>query len=97
MTPEELDKARAKRAWEIRYVETNPTNDSMAQIAARLAREGWMPVDPDLLAVREIVAATYEDAGMSGVAREFRSGGFDKATALRSALAAYKAGKEAKQ
>jgi hypothetical protein len=56
MTNEELDKARANKAWEIRYVETKPTNDSIAQIAARLAREGWTPpppVDPDVLAYRE--------------------------------------------
>ena len=97
MTPEELDMARAKEARRIFDEALSGVPGHVATIAARLAREGWMPVDPDLLAVREIVAATYEDAGMSGVAREFRSGGFDKATALRSALAAYKAGKEAKQ
>jgi hypothetical protein len=41
MTNEELDEARAKEAG------GDPVK------AARLAREGWTPTDPDLLAFRE--------------------------------------------
>ena len=99
MTPEEMDKARAKEAWRI-YM-TNPpgmTGKRLAMIAARLAREGWMPpepVDPDLLAVREIVAEWWDGMGSSYSAREVRAGRCDMHDLIKVALAAYKAGKEA--
>ena len=57
MTNEELDDARALEA--LRICEERPTGlkfRELAQIAARLAREGWTPpepVDPDVLAFRE--------------------------------------------
>ena len=62
MTPEELDEARAKEAVR-RFGEPGDKYElanerELAAIAARLAREGWTPpepepVDPDLLAWRE--------------------------------------------
>jgi dienelactone hydrolase len=93
MTPEELDKARADEAWII--IEDNDTTETdVAIIAARLAREGWMPVDPDLLAVREIVAKVFDEKGWHDAAGEARKGQTDKGATLLAALAAYKAGKE---
>jgi hypothetical protein len=68
MTPEEqLDEARgeeAVRLWD--YVEDGPARPgrgAIATIAARLAREGWTPpepepADPDVLAFREWVATS---------------------------------------
>lgn len=57
MTPEELDKARADEAWRLQGKMIGSGHiDSIAIIAARLAREGWTPpepVDPDVLAYRE--------------------------------------------
>jgi len=56
MSPEELDKARAKEAWRVWNDEGGVTDEGHAVIAARLAREGWTPpepVDPDVLAFRE--------------------------------------------
>jgi hypothetical protein len=55
MTNEELDKARAneaKRLWDRQDVNL----PGVPVIAARLAREGWIPpepVDPDVLAFKE--------------------------------------------
>jgi hypothetical protein len=94
MTPEELDEARAKEARRI-YGGGMP---SLATIAARLAREGWTPskpVDPDLLAVREIVAREWEQVGFRGDATKTRSGDNDDRWLVSFALAAYKAGKAA--
>jgi hypothetical protein len=72
MTPEELDEARAKEAWRI-YDGGGIHTPPSAIIAARLAREGWMPpepVDPDVLAFREWIyqnnRANHEDAYLAG-------------------------------
>ena len=43
MTDEEIDEARAKEAW--RLLGGKETR-RIVTVAARLAREGWMPVDP---------------------------------------------------
>ena len=96
MTPEELDEARVTEAWN----QLNDERQDVALIAARLAREGWMPpppVDPDLLAVREIVAAEWEKTGFRGDADATRRGIVDYTRLVCTALAAYKAGKEAAQ
>lgn len=57
------------------------------------------PVDPDVLAVREVLAA-YWEAGENEAeklrASEYRTGKRDKATDFQHALAAYRAGKEAR-
>jgi hypothetical protein len=90
MKPEELDKATADEAW--RLLEEG---QDVAVIAARLAREGWTPpVDPDLLAVREISAKQYEGAE-AVVSADIRLGKYDGDAVLICALAAYKAGKAA--
>ena len=56
MKPEELDKATADEAWRIME-----EGQDVAVIAARLAREGYMPpkpVDPDILAWRKWMASS---------------------------------------
>ena len=55
MTPEELDEATVKEAKRLTDAAGLCDWPSVAQTAARLAREGWTPpetVDPDLLAAR---------------------------------------------
>jgi hypothetical protein len=99
MTPEELDEARAKEAWrKCDALGFGKDYESPAIIAARLAREGWMPpppVDPDLLAVREIVATAREKDGWHDLAAKTKKGLCDGDPGVCSALAAYKAGREA--
>jgi hypothetical protein len=103
MTDEELDEARGREAWRL---EGSPKAydfkgmERALERSARLAREGWTPpppVDPDLLAVREIVAREWEFRDIEGEARKTRSGTNDLNVAICAALAAYKAGKEAAQ
>jgi len=100
MTNEELDRARgaeAYRLWE--SAESRVGEENRAMIAARLAREGWKPpepVDPDVLAVREIVAREWEKVGFRGDATDARSGNSDSRWYVSFALAAYKAGKAAR-
>jgi hypothetical protein len=55
LTPEELDKARTEEALQLNVTHDFPRIDvwvkTVAETAARLAREGWTPtpkVDPDL-------------------------------------------------
>jgi hypothetical protein len=99
MTNEELDEARAKEAWrKCDALGFGKDYESPTIIAARLAREGWMPpppVDPDVLAVREIAAARYERMGLDSWAHAARKGKFDAGDDLQNTLAAYRAGKEA--
>ena len=68
MSPEELDEARAHKAYDEWL--RGPRGRSSLIIAARLAREGWTPpepepepepVDPDLLAFREWRVWTGQD------------------------------------
>ncbi len=101
MTNEELDKARVVEAWRIydeAVAQKLPFHASVVRTVARLAREGWTPpppVDPDLLAVREIVAKVFDEKGWHDAAGEARKGQTDKGATLLAALAAYKAGREA--
>jgi hypothetical protein len=62
-----------------------------------VVREGWKPVDPDLLAVREIVAKEYEKAGWPALAKSAREGKLDEHRNMRGALIVYKAGREQEQ
>lgn len=57
MTDEELDRARASEA--IRLSPEYANVPEMLAIAARLAREGWMPPDPLEAAFNELTADTY--------------------------------------
>jgi hypothetical protein len=100
MTPEELDKATGREAWrqwlegisgEIAFTVENFRE--VATIAARLRREGYTPppVDPDLLAVRRLLAEEYPL-----IADEMLAGERDHITNNQRFLAGYKAGKAAR-
>lgn len=92
MTDKELDKARAKEAWRIwSAVAGGPSSQ---EIAARLAREGWMPVDPDLIEARECVALVLESCGFQGLPKDYRNGKQDDAWGVKAALLAIRRAKE---
>lgn len=71
MTDEELDRARVREA--LRVAETPYYVELVAGHAARLAREGWKPVDPDLLEAQAITEKVNHDinAGV-GIAESSR-------------------------
>lgn len=92
MTDEELDKARSDEAWRIwrSYAPNFPIDGiTVATIGARLAREGWMPIDPDLIKAREICG----DQGSDTTRRLYNSGRFDDSLQMRIALASIKYGR----
>ena len=107
MTPEEqLDEARgeeAVRLWD--YVEDGPARPgrgAIATIAARLAREGWTPpepepADPDVLAFREWGAADSEADGWTGGATLHRQGHFDLSETAQAYLAGARMAAEREQ
>jgi hypothetical protein len=95
MTNEELDEARADEALRLWGQSHNKSTPRV--IAARLAREGWTPpepVDPDVLAVREVLARSDEN---EAARRGYLAGRYDSHNWFQSALAAYKAGREQEQ
>jgi hypothetical protein len=97
MTNEELDEARAKEAWrKCDALGFGKDYESPTVIAARLAREGWMPppppVDPDLIAVRELLSRAERS---EAIRQNYLNGRYDTHSWVESALVAYKAGKEA--
>jgi hypothetical protein len=97
MTNEELDKARATEA-EFLYDEQKGGWPSTAVIAARLARENWTPpepADPDVLAVREVLARP--EVGSRINSSYYLKGKFDNERSFKLALAAYKAGRAQEQ
>lgn len=68
MTPEELDKARAQEASRLvdqatRWAWGSIDAERMVAVhAARLAREGWEPVDPLLVEARELTNKVIADS-----------------------------------
>jgi hypothetical protein len=91
MSPEELDKARAEEAWR---TSGDYSVARVATIAARLAREGWTPpppVDPDLIAVRGVLALISNSKNLHNA---YLEGKCDDDRSFQMALAAYKAGRE---
>lgn len=86
MTNEELDKLRAREAH-VQFYEKGGLPRSAQEyrsgksqaaevtvIAARLAREGWMPpADPREETAQEIMARTYEMGGFPDTARAWRT------------------------
>jgi hypothetical protein len=101
MTPEELDKVTGREAWR-RWLESRDCSDvaltvdglrEVATIAARLRRESWTPppVDPDLLAVRRLLAEEFPT-----MAAQMLAGERDHITLNQRFLAGYKAGKAAR-
>lgn len=87
MTDEELDLARAREA--AASCSTYTPQVVVAQIAARLAREGWMPIDPDLLEARKMLAERMPDQ-----AEAARGGRHDDGRVIGFLLAGIKRGRE---
>ena len=72
---------------------------SLIDHVIEVTREGWAPpepVDPDLLAVREVLAREYEKRGWSADARAVLRGKPDGRVDIAAALAAYEAGRAAR-
>jgi hypothetical protein len=95
MTDEELDVARAKEAMRLCTI-PGSTASWPALHAARLAREGWTPVDPDLIEARECAAWARLAWRADPYAHKdnYLSGKYDGTPAVQSALIAIKRAKE---
>ena len=91
-----LDRARAEEAFRRVFGRgaTYSTADSASlEIAAMLARTGWEPEDPDLIAAREIVAeASRPD--FPNWSKHVCTGEYDDHDEVKLALAAIKRGRE---
>jgi hypothetical protein len=85
--------AEAERRWEN---ELGEREWSAVDYIIEVIREGWKPVDPDVLAVREIVAVAFENANSIATAKGARLGTYDAEPLVLAALAAYKAGRAAR-
>ena len=90
MTDEELDMARANEA--MRRDGADPDMTLCVITAARLAREGWMPVDDDLIEARECAAMANPLA-----ADGYRKGIYDTSGTIQAILIAIKRAKERSQ
>ena len=87
------DKAIIEEAWN-RTVGSNPglgeTISEAIRHAIELVRSGWQPADPDVLVVREVLAARVEGLGDGNIAKDYRRGELDVDPGFQAALAAYK-------
>ncbi|ODT87036.1 hypothetical protein [Phenylobacterium sp. SCN 70-31] len=93
----DIDRARAEEARARHFAQFAHSSEaeSEAEIAAMLARIGWEPVDPDLIATRELCA---EDARRCGfgewMAVQYLSGRRDSCPLFQRSLAAIKRGRQ---
>ena len=103
LTGEELDKARGEEAERLYVADRRPMPGygvQSATIAARLAREGWTPVDPDLVEARTIFAfrAVISSSNLNRTAdeskRDVLEGKSDQTELLQLILAGIKRGRE---
>jgi hypothetical protein len=97
MTPEELDEAvahEAERRWRAGGGDPSLVRSlqEVATISARLAREGWVPVDPDLIAVQGVLRDKHPEIAAAWGNKTALWGG---EYAEQAVLDAYKAGREA--
>lgn len=69
--------------------------DATRVFACYIAQHEQPPVDPDVIAVREIAAAGHEAEGGMTAAETIRSGGYDDRRSFQASLAAYRKHKEA--
>lgn len=91
MTDDELDTARMYEAQR-RHGGGLMTAESMAKCAARLAREGWTPTDPDLVLAREVVVSVWKtQAVRSQQTDDCLAGIWDDNVPVQIALAAIRA------
>lgn len=67
--------------------------DMINAFARYIAKHEQPPVDPDVLAVREILAAHHSP--LKHTSEEYRTGFYDKHEQFQAALAAYRKRKEA--
>ena len=96
MTPEELDEARAIEAQR-RWMTEEQTGSSSWAVAARLAREGWVPpepVDPDVLAYREWEVGKH---GTRDFREEVLAGKWDRSASAIGFLAGARMAREQEQ
>lgn len=95
LTDEELDRARAIEGQRLAWLAKNNSKsrgfphlhelDQNARIlAAKLAREGWVPVDPKVIRAREIVAVIHSSLNKSEILR----GSYDKSPIIEAVLMA---------
>jgi hypothetical protein len=94
MTDEELDRARSDEARKIHGGIFAVDVGRIGEIAARLAREGWMPVDPDLIEARECAALAWKDKGYNTCSAQVLRGEVDNSREVQSALIAIKRAKD---
>ena len=91
MSPEELDKARVARAFDLWHADPTCVGPhSLATIAARLARENWTPPDPispRVMAAREWLKGNYT----AGVAPTIDRGEYDRNLEVSAFLAGFAA------
>lgn len=73
---------------------TPKINRALYTLAKRIARTEKPPIDPDLLAAREICAKHYEASGLLRTAASFRSGAYDNNHSIALTLAGIKYGRE---
>ena len=95
MTDEELDYARAEEAMSHAYLAGKITANDVAEVAmraARLAREGWVPVDPDLVEARRFWAEYHNLHHLD--AHGVMNGGADSGSSFQAVLAAIKRGRK---
>lgn len=89
-----LDRARAEEARR-QISEEDPKHmprvDNVATRAAMLARTGWEPEDPDLIAAREVAKGVWFSPALY---EELDAGGWDHSGMMKVALAAIKRGRE---
>jgi hypothetical protein len=96
MSEEELDEARAKEAYRLvldRLDGAKVGVHQMAELAARLAREGWKPEDPLLKEARTLCGDWLASEYKSDPSTWFAGENDDTGT-MRLALAALKRGIE---
>ena len=93
----ERARAIAEEAWRRWGSHLGVAGKEVSALAAQLALDDWESVDPDLEAVREIVAKVYEAINCHNTAARVRAGLEDQLIAVGAALAAYKAGRAARE
>lgn len=95
MTEDDLDVATAQEAMRRAWSGGDPTPLDIAILAARLARENWRPVDPDLIEARELAATAAKSLCWDTYTVErVRSGENSDCWLIDRFLAAIKRGRE---
>lgn len=83
-----MDRDKALIEEAVRRADSAENIREACRIALQLDRSGWQPTDPDVVAVRDVLANYREGMGCAGGG--FRSGVMDDTPGFLAALAAYK-------